>query len=314
MSYISGARLLPDEQVRIASTKMVEFASGVKGIALNLENENVGLNVLLIAPTRLVARTPNGTDRPIFPSDSAAGGPPEPDDGEEAPIGLPDDPNQIAPGDPEEIIDDLTSNLDRILRNTGRTLESEDGRSLREFVEDDVLWHGGDLLALQRIWIDFQENPEGSPFWVAADNLLRKYQHAARDEPDTPDPDAAPPVEADSPPVEADSPQSGGGGQDNLMGRTSIEVDSPPLQDQKGAGEAGTSGGPPESRRRKREDDDSGDDDSGGDPTPIVPGESPDPGGFASSFLGDFFSLFERKVLYKSAGLLVNNQMSPALR
>jgi hypothetical protein len=169
------------------------------------------------------------------------------------------------------------------MRSAGRTLESEDGRSLREFVEDDVLWHGGDRLALQRIWIDFQEFGEGSEFLIAADNLLRKYEHAARDEPDTPDPDA--------PPVEADSPQSGGG-QANLTGGTSIEVDSPPLQDPKRAGEAGTSGGRPESAKRKGRDDDSENDDSGddgGDPAPIVPGESPDPGGFASSFWGDDF-------------------------
>ena len=33
----------------IQAGEMVEFASGVKGIALNLENENVGLNVLLVA-------------------------------------------------------------------------------------------------------------------------------------------------------------------------------------------------------------------------------------------------------------------------
>jgi hypothetical protein len=69
----------------IQAGEMVEFASGVKGIALNLENENAGLNVLL------VARIPDETDRPVFPSNSAAIGPP------------------VVPDDPEVLIQDLTS-------------------------------------------------------------------------------------------------------------------------------------------------------------------------------------------------------------
>ena len=40
---------------------MVDFASGVKGIVLNLENENVGLNVLLVAHAQ------DGSDIASFP-------------------------------------------------------------------------------------------------------------------------------------------------------------------------------------------------------------------------------------------------------
>jgi hypothetical protein len=60
--------------------------------------------------------------------------------------------------------------------------------------------------------------------------------------------------------------------------------DNPPLvEDQKEAGEAGTSGASPESKKRKERDDEG----DGGDP--LVPGESPDPGGFTSDSLFDDF-------------------------
>jgi hypothetical protein len=214
----------------IQAGEMVEFASGVKGIALNLENENVGLNVIL------VARTPDGSDIPSFPpSDGAAGDLP------------PEDPINNEPQTPEEIIQDLADNLERLFGNEGRSIGN--GLTLREFM-DHVLWHGDDPSALRNIWADFRENGPDSELWRAADNLQRKYEHADRDEPDTPNPD------------------------------------NPPLvEDQKGAGEAGTSEGSPESKKRKRGSDDEGD---GGDP--LVPGESPDPGGFTSSF---FFYNFD---------------------
>ena len=80
------------------------------------------------------------------------------------------------------------------------------------------------------------------------DNLQRKYEHADHDEPDTPN------------------------------------LDNPPLvEDQKGAGEAGTSGGSPKSKKRKRGEGSSEDEDLGVGGDPLVPGESPNPGGFTSS-------------------------------
>jgi hypothetical protein len=92
-------------------------------------------------------------------------------------------------------------------------------------------------------------NEAGSSAGVDLMNVERKYEHADRLEPDTPDPNA--PVEADSPPVEADSPP--------VKGRAE--------------------GGPSKKRGRGE---DSSEDDDGGDP--LVPGESPDPGGFTSFF------------------------------
>jgi hypothetical protein len=229
----------------IQAGEMVEFASGVKGIALNLENENVGLNV------RLVARTPDGSDIPSFPpsaSDGAAGDPPSPEE-----------ITNNEPQNPEEIIQDLAENLERLFGNEGRSIGN--GMTIREFM-DDVLWHGDDPDRLLSIWEDFRENGPNSDLWRAADNLQRKYEHADRDEPDTPDPDAPlvepPPVEADSPPVEADSPP--------VKGRAE--------------------GGP--SKKRGRGEDSSGDSDEGDGGDPLVPGESPDPGGFTSSFFDNF--------------------------
>jgi hypothetical protein len=216
----------------IQAGEMVEFASGVKGIALNLENENVGLNVIL------VARAPDGSDIPSFPpsaSDGAAGDLP------------PGDLVNNEPQTPEEIIQDLADNLERLFGDEGRSIGN--GMSIHEFL-DHVLWHGDDPDRLRNIWEDFQENGKESELWQVADNLQRKYEHADRDEPDTPDPNA--PVEADSPPV-------------------------------KGRAE----GGP--SKKRGRGEDSSEDDDEGDGGDPLVPGESPDPGGFTSSFFFDNF-------------------------
>jgi hypothetical protein len=215
----------------IQAGEMVEFASGVKGIALNLENENVGLNV------RLVARTPDGSDIPSFPpsaSDGAAGDLP------------PENIINNEPETPEEIIQDLTDNLQRLFGNEGRSIGN--GLTIHEFL-DHVLWHGDNPSVLRDIWLDFRDNGKDSELWQAADNLQRKYEHADRDEPDTPNPD------------------------------------NPPLvEDKKEAGEAGTSGGSPESRKRRREesDSDSGGEsgDDGGDPTPFEPSEIPDAGSF----------------------------------
>ena len=88
----------------IQAGEMVEFASGVKGIALNLENENVGLNVLL------VARAPDGSDIASFPPNEAPGDL------------LPEDLVNNKPQAPEEIIQDLTDNLERLFGNEGRSI------------------------------------------------------------------------------------------------------------------------------------------------------------------------------------------------
>ena len=117
----------------------------------------------------------------------------------------------------------------------------------------------------------------------------RSYSSASGED-DTPDPDSPPvPVEVDSPdpdsppvPVEVDSPQSRGGEQANFIqiekrGGTPMEVESPPLQDQKGAGKVGTSEGPPEAESRKRKFIESdGDSDSGEGP----PGKKPRDAGY----------------------------------
>jgi hypothetical protein len=194
----------------------------------------------------LVARVPDHSDYPVFP--------PAPE-GEEGPP----TPNVIVPPDnAEEILQDLASNLERIFQNEGRVMQ--EGLPMRDFV-DTVLWHGGDLSVLQRIWLEFEEWGLGSEFGIAAENLRRKYEHAERDEPDTPDPDL-------------------------------VEAEASIAKEKEGAGEAaGTSAGPSGAGKRKRDSDSS--DSSGGDGgNPAPPGNSPSPdegGGEVASFIGDLF-------------------------
>ena len=205
----------------------------------------------------LVARVPDHSDYPVLPP-APEGEPPE---GEEGP---PTPPNVIVPpDDAEEIIQDLASNLERIFQDENRAMQ--ECLPMREFV-DNVLWHGGDLSVLQQIWLEFEERGMNSEFGIAAENLRRKFEHAERDEPDTPDPDL----------VEAEA---------------SIAKE----KDTAGGEAAGTSAGPSSSGKRKRDDDSS--DSSGGDGgNPAPPGNSPSPdegGGEVASFLREVASFLE---------------------
>jgi hypothetical protein len=95
-------------------------------------------------------------------------------------------------------MEDLASSLERIFAHENRMME--EGLSLYESdflwstiiiwkcVIKPLLWHGGDLSVLQRIWLEFEEHGMDSEFGIAADNLQRKLEHVARDEPYTPDP------------------------------------------------------------------------------------------------------------------------------
>jgi hypothetical protein len=194
----------------------------------------------------LVARVPDHSDCPVFP--------PAPE-GEEGPL----TPNVIVPPDnAEEILQDLASNLERIFQNEGKVMQ--EGLPMRDFV-DNVLWHEGDLSVLQRIWLEFEEWGLDSDFGIAAENLRHKYEHAERDEPDTPDPDL-------------------------------VEAEASIAKEKEGAGEAArTSAGPLGAGKRKRDSDSS--DSSGGDGgNPAPPGNSPSPdegGGEVTSFIGDLF-------------------------
>ena len=124
----------------------------------------------------------------------------------------PGDPNHNENPTPEALIRDLEGYFERVFGNAGRSIG--EGVTIREYL-DHVLWHGDDPAKLFEIWADFRQNGPDSELWRAAENLQRKYEHADRGEPDTPNPD------------------------------------SPPLvEDQKGAGEAGTS--PREARPSQR--------------------------------------------------------------
>lgn len=171
--------------------------------------------ILFAAP-----RTPDESDRPSFPSTSAAAGLPDPNDEDEGPVVLPD---PVPPADPEAIRADLASRISTIYDHAEVTIV--EGTSARELV-DAVLPEVLELSVLQETWVQFVRDGPQSDLWFEVDNLRRKYEHAEFDEPDTPDPNA-PPVEADSPPVEADSPQSGGGEQANLVGRTAPSILEP---------------------------------------------------------------------------------------
>ena len=205
----------------IQAGEMVEFASGVKGIALNLENENVGIGVLQMAE--------NGG----FPL-----GQPEPEVGR-----LPDLQQEMADAaHPEDIIAELTSEVERVFHEVGTPIPLEKGESSQSFTENQVLWHSEGGETLQQIFLDFREAGDASEFVTAATNLARKFRHAELGEADTPDPE--------DPVVEPEA--------ESQEGTEANEVKE---------------AGPSSSRKRKRWFDDSGseDDDSGG------PGESPDP-------------------------------------
>ncbi|CAM0948046.1 unnamed protein product [Alopecurus aequalis] len=202
----------------IQAGEMVEFASGVKGIALNLENENVGLGVLRMSE--------NGGDPVDLP-----------------PVGgFPDLREEIAlAASPEAILSELSSCVERILSEVGTAIPLGECQSVREFTETMVLWHGEGGETLNEIFLDYIEAGPESEFVAVATNLARKFRHAERGEPDTPDPQA--PVEPEDHSMEE--------GEDTF---------------QNGEG--------PSSSKKRKVLDESSDDDSGGDSTP---GESPDP-------------------------------------
>ena len=163
--------------------------------------------------------------------------------------GLPDLREEIARSAPHEaILSELSSRVETIFEEVGTQVPLEEGQSLRDFTQTQVLWDGegeGED-TLQDIFRAYLEEGEESEFVRTAANLARKYRHAELGEPETPDPED-PVVEP-----EAHSMKS-------LEGTEAND----------GVKEAG----PSSSRKRKRWDDDSGseDDDSVGS------GVSPDP-------------------------------------
>ena len=138
---------------------------GAKLIALNLENENVGLGVLQMAE--------NGGD----PGDLPPVG------------GFPDLREEIArSASPEAILSELSSCVERIFSEVGTAIPLGECQSVREFTETMVLWHGEGGETLNEIFLDYIEAGPESEFVAVATNLARKFRHAERGEPDTPDP------------------------------------------------------------------------------------------------------------------------------
>ncbi|KAI4989036.1 hypothetical protein ZWY2020_036353 [Hordeum vulgare] len=157
--------------------------------------------------------------------------------------GLPELREEIARSAPHEaILSELSSRVETIFEEVGTQVPLEEGQSLPDFTQTQVLWDGegeGED-TLQDIFRAY----------LTAANLARKYRHAELGEPETPDPED-PVVEP-----EAHSMKS-------LEGTEAND----------GVKEAG----PSSSRKRKRWDDYSGseDDDSGGsrvspDPVEII--------------------------------------------
>ncbi|KAI5000725.1 hypothetical protein ZWY2020_010684 [Hordeum vulgare] len=106
--------------------------------------------------------------------------------------GLPDLNEEIARSAPHEaIMSELSSCVETIFEEVGTQVPLEEGRSLHDFTQTQVLWDGegeGED-TLQDIFGTYVEEGEESEFVRTAANLARKYRHAEVGEPERTDPE-----------------------------------------------------------------------------------------------------------------------------